>query len=115
MKKILSIALALVMMLSCIAVFASCKAPEEKGVKVGKTAYIIGGGAKSKVWRQIVADALNLTLIQTENNDSSFGAAMCAGVAVGFFKDFDIFTASADAKSRCIERVAPRSREARYY
>ena len=34
MKKILSIALALVMMLSCIAAFASCKAPEEKGVKV---------------------------------------------------------------------------------
>ena len=34
MKKILSIALALVMMLSCIAVFASCKEPEEKGVKV---------------------------------------------------------------------------------
>ena len=62
---------------------------EEKGVKIGRSAYIIGGGAKSKVWRQIVADALNLTLIQTENNDSSFGAAMCAGVAVGFFKDFD--------------------------
>ena len=34
MKKILSIALALVMMLSCIAAFASCKQPEEKGVKV---------------------------------------------------------------------------------
>ena len=34
MKKILSVALALVMMLSCVAVFASCKAPEEKGVKV---------------------------------------------------------------------------------
>lgn len=34
MKKILSIAMALVMMLSCIAAFASCKAPEEKGVKV---------------------------------------------------------------------------------
>ena len=34
MKKILSIALALVMMLSCIAAFASCTAPEEKGVKV---------------------------------------------------------------------------------
>ena len=34
MKKILSIALALVMMLSCIAAFASCKTPEEKGVKV---------------------------------------------------------------------------------
>lgn len=34
MKKILSIAMALVMMLSCIAAFASCKQPEEKGVKV---------------------------------------------------------------------------------
>ena len=35
MKKILSIALALVMMLSCIAIFASCgKEAEEKGVKV---------------------------------------------------------------------------------
>lgn len=48
-----------------------------------------GGGAKSKVWRQIVADALNLTLVQTKNNDSSFGAAMCASIKAGFFKDFD--------------------------
>lgn len=62
---------------------------EEKGVKIGKSAYIIGGGAKSRVWRQIVADALNLTLVQTENNDSSFGSAMCAGISAGFFKDFD--------------------------
>ena len=68
---------------------------EEKGVKIGGAAYIIGGGAKSKVWRQIVADALNLTLVQTENNDSSFGSAMCAGIAVGFFKGFD------DASEKC--------------
>lgn len=61
---------------------------EEKGVKIGSFAYIIGGGAKSKVWRQIVADTLNLTLVQTENNDSSFGSAMCAGISAGFFKDF---------------------------
>ena len=62
---------------------------EKQGVAIGEKAYIIGGGAKSRVWRQIVADALNLTLIQTENNDSSFGSAMCAGIAAGFFKDFD--------------------------
>ena len=61
----------------------------EKGVKTGQTAYVIGGGAKSAVWRHIVADALDLTLIQTENNDSSFGSAMCAGIYAGFFKDFD--------------------------
>ena len=60
-----------------------------KGINVGDSAYIIGGGAKSKVWRQIVADALGLTLIQTENNDSSFGSAMCAGISAGFFADFD--------------------------
>ncbi len=73
---------------------------EEKGVKTGKAAYVIGGGAKSKVWRQIVADALNLTLIQTENNDSSFGSAMCAGIAAGFFADFD------DASKTCQKVIA---------
>lgn len=62
---------------------------EGKGIKIGNKAYVIGGGAKSSVWRQIVADALKLTLVQTKNNDSSFGSAMCAGIAAGFFKDFD--------------------------
>lgn len=62
---------------------------EAKGVEIGSSAYIIGGGAKSKVWRQIVADALGLTLVQTKYNDSSFGSAMCAGVAAGFFKNLD--------------------------
>ena len=62
---------------------------EQKGVKVGDHATIIGGGAKSAVWRQIVADALGITLVQMETNDSSFGSAMCAGIAAGFFKDLD--------------------------
>ena len=68
---------------------------KNKGINVGASAYIIGGGAKSKGWRQIVADALGLTLIQTENNDSSFGSAMCAGISAGFFADFD------DASKTC--------------
>lgn len=73
-----------------------CKAYlEEKGVAIGNKAYVIGGGAKSGLWRQIVADALNLTLIRTENNDSSFGSAMCAGISAGFFQNFD------DASRRC--------------
>ena len=59
---------------------------ESKGVKI-TSATVIGGGAKSKVWRQIVSDCLGIKLIQTENNDSSFGSAMLAGIAVGFFKD----------------------------
>lgn len=62
---------------------------KNKGLEIGSSAYVIGGGAKSDVWKQIVADALNLTLICTENNDSSFGSAMCAGISAGFFKDFE--------------------------
>ena len=68
---------------------------KERGVGISDFAYIIGGGAKSEVWRQIVADCLSLTLYTTERNDSSFGSAMCAGIYAGFFKDFD------DASATC--------------
>lgn len=62
---------------------------KEKGFNTGDSAYIIGGGAKSEVWKQIVADCLSLTLVETKINDSSFGSAMCAGISAGFFKDFN--------------------------
>ncbi len=68
---------------------------EERGVKTSNRAYIIGGGAKSKIWRQIVADALDLTLITLECCDSSFGSAMCSAIAVGAFEGFD------DAIKKC--------------
>jgi len=73
-----------------------CKnALDEIGVPHGDTATIIGGGAASLLWRQIVADVLGITLTQAENSDSSFGSAMLAGVAIGEFTSF------ADALSRC--------------
>ena len=59
---------------------------ETRGVKP-TSAFALGGGAKSDVWRQIVADALDIELITTEDNDSSFGSAMFAGINAGFFKD----------------------------
>lgn len=59
---------------------------DELGVEFGESANIIGGGASSPVWRQIVADALGVKLVQAESSDSSFGGAMLAGVAVGIFK-----------------------------
>ena len=49
---------------------------------------VIGGGAKGKLWRQILADVLNMELTTTKDNDSSLGAAMLAGVAAGLFADF---------------------------
>ena len=49
---------------------------------------VIGGGAKGKLWRQILADVLNMELTSTKDNDSSLGAAMLAGVAVGIFSSY---------------------------
>ena len=62
---------------------------EERGLKLGDSAFAIGGGAKSDVWRRIVADTLGLTLVVTERCDSSFGACLCAAVAMGHFGSLD--------------------------
>ena len=52
-----------------------------------ESAVIIGGGAKSPLWRQMISDALGIELIQVKYADSSFGSAMLAGVAAGVFKN----------------------------
>ena len=59
-------------------------------------AVAIGGGAKNGLWRQILADMLNIPLKTVENVDSSLGSAMLAGVAVG------VFASHADAVERCV-------------
>ena len=66
-----------------------CKnALEEIGIPHEDEAIIIGGGAKSPLWRKIVADVLGISVKQPKNSDSSFGAAMLAGVATGIFVSF---------------------------
>ena len=57
---------------------------------------LIGGGAKGKLWRQILADVLATPLTCTMNNDSSLGSAMMAGVAMGIFSGF------ADSVEKCV-------------
>ena len=49
---------------------------------------ITGGGARSELWCQIVADVLNQTLLHT-SGDSCLGAAMLAAVGIGLFEDVD--------------------------
>lgn len=48
---------------------------------------IIGGGAASGLWRQIVSDILGMPLEKTERDDSSFGSAMMAAVGAGWYED----------------------------
>jgi xylulokinase len=46
---------------------------------------LIGGGARSDTWRRIIADVTGLTIERPGNGDASFGAALVAGIGVGFF------------------------------
>lgn len=73
------------------------------GISHNDKAVIIGGGAKSDLWRQITADALGITLIQRKNTDSSFGTAMMAGVAAGFWSSLE------EALAVCSETVSETS------
>ncbi|MCW5626141.1 MAG: xylulokinase [Burkholderiales bacterium] len=52
-----------------------------------REARIIGGGARSATWRQIVADVLDVTIQLPKVTDASFGAALIAGVGIGVFAD----------------------------
>lgn len=75
------------------------------------TARLIGGGTKSELWRQIVADVLNVEVESPESGDASFGAALIAGVGVGVFADE---TAASDT-IRVGSRLSPNSERAAFY
>jgi len=55
-----------------------------------KEANVIGGGATSQIWLQILADVTNIKLLQVEGqlDACARGAAMMAAVGLGFYKDF---------------------------
>lgn len=48
---------------------------------------IWGGASKSRLWNQIAADIYGAPVVKTKMDDTGLiGAAICAGVGVGFFK-----------------------------
>lgn len=84
---------------------------EEAGMKPGRF-RIIGGGAKSALWRQIVADVLGVSVEKAEVDDSSFGSAMLAAVGIGWFSDFR------EAARKCVKVqsvTAPRPESVKVY
>jgi xylulokinase len=72
-----------------------------------------GGGARSRLWLEIVASVLGLPLELTEVEEgSAYGAALLAGVANGVFAD------AREAVARCVrvrDRVEPNGEWARVY
>jgi xylulokinase len=65
------------------------------GFKFG-TIRLMGGGARSACWRQIIADVTGLTIERTEAADASFGVALLAGIGTG------VFASPEDAVARCV-------------
>lgn len=57
----------------------------EQGLQITQV-RATGGGAKSPVWRQIIADVLGVELVTTNAQEGpAFGAALLAGVACGVY------------------------------
>lgn len=66
-------------------------------------AIVFGGGAKSPLWREIIADVLGLPVCWTPSVETaSLGAAMLAGVGAGLFASLD------EARARMVGIAARR-------
>jgi len=78
-------------MLDCKGYLDSLRIPH------GTEATAIGGGTKGKLWLQMLADVLGITLRTTQSGDSSLGSAMLAGIAVGVFQNAE------DAVNKCVK------------
>ena len=73
---------------------------------------MIGGGAKSRVWPQIVADACGVPVALPEVREAAaYGAALLAGVTVGLFADL----ASAAARVPTRSVAEPDAERSPYY
>lgn len=57
---------------------------------------LIGGGARSDVWTQIVSDVFGKTVRRPKQTDASFGSALMAGLAMG------VFPSEKEAVNRCV-------------
>ncbi|MGL4942269.1 MAG: xylulokinase [Thermoguttaceae bacterium] len=77
------------------------------------TMTIIGGGAKSKTWLQMMADLYDVT-VQRPNyleEATAIGAAVVAGVGVGLFDSFDVV----DRFIKIEESITPNRENQRRY
>lgn len=58
----------------------------QQGLAIAE-ARIIGGGSRSALWRQVIADVLKMQIVLPERTGASCGVALLAGVGAGFFGD----------------------------
>lgn len=84
-----------------------------KKVKVSDEMLLVGGGGKSPLWRQILADAFGLDIVQTniDQQAATLGAAALALVGCGVWSSFD----QIDKLHGEVSRVRPQPRESALY
>ena len=61
-----------------------------------KRIFLIGGGARSPIWSEIVCNVFDRPVAVPEPGDASFGACLLAGVGIGLFRDVK------EAVARCL-------------
>lgn len=74
----------------------------EAGIRFS-TARITGGGARSALWRQIVADVLGVHIELPAAADASYGVALIAGLGSGVLEDLNALPDIV----RIVDRIAP--------
>jgi len=74
---------------------------------------VSGGGARSALWRQMLADILGSELVTVNTTEgAAYGAALLAGVGAGVWPDVD---AACDATIRIVSQVTPRPDQLAHY
>ncbi|MCM1991737.1 xylulokinase [Oceanirhabdus seepicola] len=84
----------------------------EIGVKVNRV-RVSGGGTKSRLWRQIIADVFNAKVETIQSNEgSAYGAAILASVGTGLFDTVD---EACNTLIKVKEEVTPNTEDVKKY
>ncbi len=74
---------------------------------------VSGGGARSALWRQILADVMNCELVTVNTTEgAAYGAALLAGVGAGVWPDVET---ACNAAIRVVERTSPQPEQVARY
>lgn len=74
---------------------------------------VTGGGAKSPVWRQIIADVFGAAITSVNTTEgAAYGAALLAGVGAG---EWESVSAACDASIKAVETVVPKTENVEKY
>jgi xylulokinase len=88
----------------------------DSGVKMCLPMVLSEGGANNPVWRQIIADILDVETVLAESSKGApVGNAVAAGVGVGIYKDYDVVRQWVKLGTKSVPNAATHERYMRLY